>query len=373
LPETAFAAMIPFLDLNKVNAPYQQAIEEAAARVLRSGWYILGNEVEKFEKSFAAYCEAEYCIGVANGLDAITLILMAFAFPKKSEVIVPANTYIASVLPLSFLGLTPVFVEPEELTMLLNPERIAGKITPFTKAIITVDLYGRSCEMDSILNLAKRHNLKVITDAAQSHGAIYQGKKTGNLAHATAFSFYPTKNLGAFGDAGAITTSDKELAEKIRYLRNYGSIIRYQNEYKGMNSRLDEIQAAILNVKLPYLDKENERRRQIASRYLTEINVKNLVLPSADRINEDAWHLFVARHPRRHALIAFLEANGIQTNIHYPLPIHKQHAYQEYQNLKLPLTEKMHNEVFSLPLNPVLTDDEITYIIQTVNQFDYQT
>lgn len=365
--------MIPFLDLSKVNAPYMQAIEEAVARALHSGQYILGNEVEKFEKSFAAYCEAEHCIGTANGLDAITLILKAFAFPERSEIIVPANTYIASVLPLSFLGLTPVFVEPEEVTMLLNPELIAERITPLTKAIITVDLYGRSCEMEPILKLAKSHNLKVITDAAQSHGAMYQGQKTGNLAHATAFSFYPTKNLGALGDAGAITTSNKELAEKIRYLRNYGSIKRYQNGYKGLNSRLDEIQAAILNVKLPYLDKENERRRQIANRYLTEINVKNLVLPPTNNINEDAWHLFVARHPRRHALIAFLEANGIQTDIHYPSPIHKQHAYKEYQNLKLPLTEKMHNEVFSLPLNPTLTDGEITYIIQTVNRFDDQT
>lgn len=365
--------MIPFLDLSKVNAPYMQAIEEAAARVLHSGQYILGNEVRKFEESFAVYCEAEYCIGVANGLDAITLIFMALAFPKKSEVIVPANTYIASVLPLSFLGLTPVFVEPEEVTMLVNPKLTIEKITPLTKAIITVNLYGRSCEMEPILKLAKNHNLKVITDAAQSHGAMYQGKKTGNLAHATAFSFYPTKNLGALGDAGAITTSDKELAEKIRYLRNYGSIKRYQNEYKGINSRLDEIQAAILNVKLPYLDKENERRRQIANRYLTEINVKNLVLPPTDSIHEDAWHLFVARHPRRQALIAFLETNGIETDIHYPSPIHKQHAFKEYQNLKLPITEKMHNEVLSLPLNPVLSDDEVSFIIRTVNQFDNQT
>jgi len=364
--------MIPFLDLNKVNAPYMQAIEEATIRVLHSGQYILGNEVEKFEKAFAAYCEAEFCIGVANGLDAITLIFLALEFPKKSEVIVPANTYIASILPLSFLGLTPVFVEPENVTMLLNPERIIDKITSSTKAILTVDLYGRSCEIEPILKLAKSHNLKVITDAAQSHGAVYQGKKTGNLAHATAFSFYPTKNLGALGDAGAITTSDQELAEKIRYLRNYGSIERYKNKFKGINSRLDEIQAAILNIKLPDLNKGNERRRQIAKRYLTELNVKNLVLPPADRIHEDAWHLFVIRHPNRQALLAFLAANGIQTDIHYPSPIHKQPAYQEYKNLKLHITEKMHNEVLSLPLNPILSDDEVSFIIRTVNQFDFQ-
>ncbi|KAA6440942.1 DegT/DnrJ/EryC1/StrS family aminotransferase [Dyadobacter flavalbus] len=365
--------MIPFLDLKRVNAPYMQAIEEAAIRVLRSGRYVLGNKVDEFEKSFAAYCEAGYCIGTANGLDALTLILKAFEFPEKSEVIVPANTYIATVLPLSFLGLTPVFVEPEEVTMLLNPELIADKITPLTKAVITADLYGRSCEMARILELANGYNLKVITDAAQSHGATYHGKKTGSIAHATAFSFYPTKNLGAFGDAGAIVTPDKELAEKIRYLRNYGSIIRYQNQFQGMNSRLDEIQAAVLNVKLPYLDKENERRRQIASRYLTEIQVKNLILPPADRIQEDAWHLFVVRHPNRTALIAFLEANGIQTDVHYPLPIHKQEAYKEYRNLKLPVTKKIHQEVLSLPLNAVLSDAEVAYIIQTVNRFDDQT
>ncbi|GGC12945.1 DegT/DnrJ/EryC1/StrS family aminotransferase [Dyadobacter sediminis] len=365
--------MIPFLDLERVNAPYMQRIEEAAIRVLRSGRYILGNEVDEFEKSFAAYCEAGYCIGTANGLDALTLILKAFAFPEKSEVIVPANTYIATVLPLSFLGLTPVFVEPEEVTMLLNPELIEDKITPSTKAIITADLYGRSCEMARILELANDYNLKVITDAAQAHGAAYFGKKTGSMAHATAFSFYPTKNLGALGDAGAVVTSDKELAQKIRYLRNYGSALRYQNEYKGMNSRLDEIQAAFLHVKLPYLDKENKRRRQMASRYLTEIQVKNLVLPPTDRIQEDAWHLFVVRHPDRTALIAFLEANGIQTDVHYPLPVHKQEAYKEYKSLKLPVTEKMHQEVLSLPLNPVLTEEELTYIIQTVNRFDAQT
>lgn len=364
--------MIPFLDLNQVNAPYLQAIEDASLRVIRSGWYILGNELKAFEKAFAAYCEAEHCVGTANGLDAITLILLAMDLPKDSEIIVPANTYIASVLPVSYLHLTPVFVEPDPHTMLIDPALIEQAITPRTKAIITVDLYGRSCEIAQILDLAKKHDLKVITDAAQAHGATHAGRKVGTWADATAFSFYPTKNLGALGDAGAITTNDAALAEKIRYLRNYGSVIRYQNEYQGVNSRLDEMQAAILSVKLPYLDAENVRRREIAGRYLQELKCKDLTLPPADRISEDAWHLFVVRHPRRAEFVAFLDARGVQTNVHYPQPIHKQSAYKEFKDLHLPLTEQIHQQVISLPLNPVLTDDEVAYIIETVNQFDLQ-
>lgn len=364
--------MIPFLDLNQVNAPYIQAIEEAATRVVRSGWYILGNELKSFEKSFGDYCGAEHCVGTANGLDAIMLILMAFDLPEGSEVIVPANTYIASVLPVSYRQLTPVFVEPDPRTMLIDPARIEERVTSRTRAIVTVDLYGRSCEMEPILNIARRHNLKVVTDAAQAHGAIYGKHKVGSIADATAFSFYPTKNLGALGDAGAITTNDNGLAEKIRCLRNYGSVIRYRNEYKGVNSRLDEMQAAILNVKLPYLDGENQRRRDIARRYLSELKCEDLILPPTDHIEEDAWHLFVVRHPKRAELIAFLEANGVQTNVHYPQPIHKQHAYKEFKDLHLPLTEQIHEEVISIPLNPVLTDEEVAYIIKTVNQFSCQ-
>ena len=364
--------MIPFLDLNEVNAPYLKAIEEATLRVVRSGWYILGNELKSFENAFAKYCNTAHCVGVANGLDAITLILMAYEFPEDSEVIVPANTYIASVLPVVYLGFKPIFVEPDPVTMLLDPERIAEKISSKTKAIIAVDLYGRVCEMEPIMALARQHGLKVITDAAQAHGAIYKNKKTGCIADATAFSFYPTKNLGALGDAGAITTADEALAERIRYLRNYGSLIRYKNDYQGVNSRLDEIQAAVLSVKLPFLDAENDRRSAIAARYLAEIQVKDLILPPADRIQDDAWHLFVIRHPDRSALVAYLDANGIQTNVHYPLPIHRQKAFEEFSDLQLPITERIHNEVISLPLNAVLTDVEVTYIIQTVNQFDYQ-
>ncbi|WP_031528272.1 DegT/DnrJ/EryC1/StrS family aminotransferase [Dyadobacter crusticola] len=363
--------MIPFLDLNLVNAPYIKAIEEASLRVIRSGWYILGNELKAFEEAFAGYCEAQHCVGVANGLDAITLILKGFDFPPGSEVIVPANTYIASVLPLSYLHLKPVFVEPDWQTMLLDPALIEAAITSETKAIITVDLYGRSCEMDPIMQLAEKYNLKVITDAAQAHGTYYQHKKSGGIAHATAFSFYPTKNLGALGDAGAVVTSDANLAEKIRYLRNYGSLQRYKNDYQGVNSRLDEMQAAILNVKLPYLDAENTTRRQIAKRYLEEINLEGLTLPPADRIQEDSWHLFVVRHRQRQALISYLDSKNIQTNVHYPLPIHKQQAYESLNHLSFPITEQIHREVISLPLNPVLKEDEVTYIIETINQFTF--
>ena len=364
--------MIPFLDLNQINAPYLADIESAAIRVIKSGWYILGNELNTFEKAFANYCGATHCVGVANGLDAITLILKAYDFPKGSEVIVAANTYIASVLPLSFLDLKPVFVEPDINTMLLDPQLIEQKITSNTKAILTVDLYGRSCEMEPILELARRYNLKVITDAAQAHGAGYQGARTGSIADATAFSFYPTKNLGALGDAGAVTTSDPELAEKIKYLRNYGSVQRYKNDFKGVNSRLDEIQAAILSVKLLNLENDNTRRREIAGRYLREIDLAGIILPPADRVQEDAWHLFVVRYPNRSALADYLELKGIQTNIHYPLPIHHQQAYIELSHLDLPITKQIHEQVLSIPLNPVLTDEEVTYIIQTVNQFDSQ-
>jgi dTDP-4-amino-4,6-dideoxygalactose transaminase len=363
--------MIPFLDLNQINAPHLANIEAATLRILRSGWYILGNELKAFEKSFAEYCESNYCIGVANGLDAITLILKAFDFPPGSEIIVPANTYIASVLPVSYLHLTPILVEPDPNTMLLNPDLIENRITEKTRAIITVDLYGRSCEMDRIMEIAIKHDLKVITDAAQAHGAIYNNHKVGSVAHATAFSFYPTKNLGALGDAGAITTSDEKLAEKIAYLRNYGSKERYKNDYQGVNSRLDEIQAAILNVKLPFLDSENRKRKDIAHRYLREIKVKNLVLPPADRVDDDAWHLFVVRYPEREKLVAHLDQAGIQTNIHYPLPIHKQLAYQHLANLSLPITEKIHQEVLSLPLHPMLTDEEVSTIIEAVNNFTF--
>ncbi len=361
--------MIPFLDLSLINRSYQAEIELASLKVLRSGSYIMGQELKAFEKEFANYCESSYAVGVGNGLDAITVILKAYDFPPDSEIIIPANTYIASVLPVSFLGLKPVLVEPDEITMLLDPRLVQKAITGKTKAIITVDLYGKSCDMTALNQLALDYDLKIITDAAQAHGAYYNGKKVGGIANATAFSFYPTKNLGAFGDAGAVTTNDADLAEKIECIRNYGSKVRYVNEYQGFNSRMDEIQAAILSVKLPFLDKENDRRRSIAERYLKEILLDDLSLPPSDSMFSDAWHLFVVRHPYRAQLASFLERRGIQCNVHYPTPIHLQKAYKELNNLKFPITEKIHQQVLSLPLNPTLSDDDINQIISAVNDF----
>lgn len=361
--------MISFLDLGMANAPYQKHIEEAALRVLRSGWYILGKELESFEARFAEYCGSSFCIGVANGLEALELILAAYDFPEGSEVIVPANTYIASVLPVNARNLVPVFVEPDPVSMLIDPSKIEDKITDSTRAILVVHLYGRCCDMDAINSLASKYGLKVFGDAAQAHGATYRGKTAGNLADAEAFSFYPTKNLGALGDAGAITTSDPVLAQKLKVLRNYGSAVKYSSLYQGVNSRLDEIQAAILAAKLPYLGEETARRRQIARRYLDGIKLPGLVLPPSDRVDEDCWHLFVVRVEARDRFVTFLMERGIQTNVHYPIPIHKQKAYSHMNHLSFPLTEEIHDRVVSLPLNLSLMDGEIDYIIQTVNSF----
>jgi dTDP-4-amino-4,6-dideoxygalactose transaminase len=361
--------MIPFLDLKQINAPHQSAIEQAVQKVIQSGWYILGKELLEFEAAFASYCEEKYCVGVANGLDALQLILQAYDFPSGSEVIVPANTYIASVLSIRFLGLTPVWVEPDPGTMLINPALIEEKITNKTKAIMAVHLYGRSCDMTAINAIAKEYNLKVITDAAQAHGARHNGSRQQIVGDAAAFSFYPTKNLGALGDAGAVVTADSELAQKIMYLRNYGSVKKYINEHQGVNSRLDEIQAAVLNAKLPHLDAENIRRQVIATQYLNQITIAQLTLPPNDQITDDVWHLFVVRHPEREKFIHYLDSKGIQTNIHYPIPIHKQKAYQAYHEVSLPITEQIHREVISLPLNTAITDEQIAHIIDTINQF----
>jgi dTDP-4-amino-4,6-dideoxygalactose transaminase len=362
--------MIPFLDLKQINAPHEEAIREALLKVLESGWYVLGKELQLFEEQFAAYCGSDCCVGVANGLDALQLTLQAYDFPPESEIMIPANTYIASILSVSFLKLKPVWIEPDPTTMLIDPDLIEQKITPKTRAILPVHLYGRSCDMTAIRSVAHRYGLKVITDSAQAHGARHRGQKSAILGDASAFSFYPTKNLGALGDAGAVVTSDRALAEKIRYLRNYGSMQKYINTYQGINSRLDEMQAAVLNAKLPHLDAENAYRRQIAHRYLQGITLPDLTLPPADQVEEDVWHLFVVRHPRRDALVNYLTDKGIQTNVHYPLPIHKQEAYREYNQLSLPLTEQIHREVVSLPLNTALTSEQTEYIIRTINQFN---
>ncbi|SOD78051.1 DegT/DnrJ/EryC1/StrS family aminotransferase [Spirosoma fluviale] len=372
--------MIPFLDLRQINAPYSQAIKSAIKRVSESGWYVLGKEVETFENEFAAYCQTTHCVGVANGLEALTLILNAWAFPAKSEVIVASNAYIASVLSITHAGLTPVFVEPDPHTYLLDPLRIEAAITDNTRAILVVHLYGRCCDMEAINKLARRYNLNVLEDAAQAHGATYAGsqlnmphRKAGNLGDAAGWSFYPTKNLGALGDAGAITTNDGALAERLRALRNYGSGHKYINDYLGFNSRLDEIQAAVLSAKLPALPETNDRRKVLAKRYLTGIRNPDVVLPPADQLELDAWHLFVIQHPRRDELRTYLLEQGIGTDIHYPIPPHHQQAYAAFAHLSLPIAEQLHRNSLSLPLNPALTDHEADFIIETINLMSKRT
>lgn len=365
--------MIPHLDLKQLNRPYQAEIAEAMQRVAESGWYVLGKEVASFEQQWADYCGVSHCIGVANGLNALELIFKAFDFPDGSEVIVPANTYIASILSVTGLGMKPVWVEPDLNTYNIDPRKIEAKITPKTKAILVVHLYGKCCTMKPIWELAQKYDLKIVEDAAQAHGATYGGLKAGNLSDAAAFSFYPTKNLGALGDAGAVTTNNPELAHKIAALRNYGSTIKYYNDHVGTNSRLDEMQAAILNVKLGHLNVENQRRRELARYFLTEIKNPDVVLPTIKTLYEDSWHLFVVRHPNREQFIDYLMDNGIQATVHYPVPPHKQRAYEEYNHLSLPITEQIHNEVVSLPLNPSLTNEEAAYIVQTINQFVFQS
>ncbi|GAB3492898.1 DegT/DnrJ/EryC1/StrS family aminotransferase [Spirosoma knui] len=360
--------MIPFLDLKRVNEPYESAIREAIEGVVQSGWYVLGREVERFEAQFAHYCGVDHCIGVANGLDALTLVLRAWDFPAGSEILVPSNTYIASVLSITQAGLTPVFVEPDPATYVLDHECIEQAITSRTKAILPVHLYGRCCDMEPINAIAQAYDLKVLEDAAQAHGATYRGKRSGSLGDAAGWSFYPSKNLGALGDAGAITTNDQALAERLRALRNYGSAQKYRNRYAGVNSRLDEVQAAILSAKLQGLDGANERRRQIVGRYIAGIKNPAITLPPTDQLEQDGWHLFVIRHPERDAFRTYMGDQGISTDVHYPIPLHHQQAYAHYRHLSLPIAEQLHREVVSLPLNTVLTDADVDYIIQMINQ-----
>lgn len=363
--------MIKFLDLHKVNDRFRGEIDAAVKRVLDSGWYLLGKEVEQFEADFASYCGTKHCIGVANGLDALNLIIKAYGFGPGDEIIVPANTYIASILAISENGCTPVLVEPDWNTRLIDVDKIEAAVTPKTKAIMVVHLYGRAVEMEKVWEVAKKYNLKVIEDSAQSHGAKYQGKRCGNLGDASGFSFYPGKNLGCLGDGGAVTTNDDALAIKIRAIRNYGSDYKYHHIYKGTNSRLDEIQAAFLGVKLPHLDEDNAKRRAIAERYIKEIKNPLIETPQLPANPEGhVWHVFGVTCPERDRLLKYLEDNGIQTNIHYPTPPHKQVAYKELSGLSLPITEKMHREILSLPMSPVMTDDEFGEVIRVVNLFE---
>lgn len=355
---------IPFLDLKSPYLELKEELDTAYRRVMESGWYILGEEVEAFEAEFAAYCGAKYCIAVGNGLEALHLIIRAMGIGPGDEVIVPANTYIATWLAVSYAGATPVPVEPDEKTCNINPDLIELAITSRTKAILPVHLYGQPADMDPINSIAKKYNLKVIEDGAQAHGARYKGKRTGNLADAAGFSFYPGKNLGAFGDGGAVTTNNTELADKIRILRNYGSKVKYENETKGFNSRLDEMQAAFLRVKLAKLDEWNRRRSNIAEFYLKELaEGPGLILPHVPDWCEPAWHLFVIRHPRRDHLQKKLQAAGVSTMIHYPIPPHQSDAYaKDFRLGKYPLSECIAKTVLSLPIGPHLTDNHVEII-----------
>ena len=361
--------LIPFLSLKSTNQIYVPQISKIVSEILNQGWYILGERLLQFESEFAQYCGVKHCIGVANGLDALTILLKSSEFPPNSEILVPANSYIATILSVSNANFTPIPIEPLLDNYLIDYQAIKKAITPKTKAILVTHLYGKCCEMNVINELAHEHNLKVFEDAAQAHGATYRGRKAGNLSDGAGFSFYPSKNLGAMGDAGAITTNDDAFAERIRALRNYGSNAKYVFDYQGYNSRMDEIQAAILSIKLPNLEADNLYRRQLAERYLTEITNPKIMLPPSDSIENDAWHLFVIRVKDRDKFRLFMSEKGVGTDVHYPIAPHKQLAYKEWIELYLPITEKIHQEVVSLPLNNALTAQEISYIIQYVNQF----
>ena len=369
--------MIPFLDLQSINAQYRAELIEACTRVIDSGWYIGGNELSQFEENFAAYCGTQYCVGVANGLDALILTLRAWIelgrLKAGDEIVVPANTYIASILAISANHLTPVLVEPDTYTCNIDPKKIEAAITSKTRAILPVHLYGQIADMPAIMGMAEKYNLLVLEDSAQAHGASIAGKKVGSWGHASGFSFYPGKNLGALGDAGAITTNDAELAHMLKALRNYGSHEKYKNLVQGVNSRLDEIQAAMLNVKLKYLDQEIQHRRNLAKLYLNGIKNPLVQLPLTD-INAEAyeqhvWHLFVVRTQYREALQKYLIDHGIQTLIHYPIPPHKQQAYKEWNELSYPLTEAIHKDVLSLPIGPTLSMQDAEKIIACINHW----
>jgi dTDP-4-amino-4,6-dideoxygalactose transaminase len=371
--------VIPFLDLKAINSEYRAELVDAATRVIDSGWYIQGAEVKAFEQEFAAYCGTQHCIGVANGLDALILTLRAWKelgkLKEGDEVIVPANTYIASILAITENRLVPVLVEPDERTYNLCPVKTAAAVTQKTRVILAVHLYGQLAPMPEILALAKAHNLLVLEDSAQAHGAIMNGKKAGSWGDASGFSFYPGKNLGALGDAGAVTTNDEELASTIRALGNYGSHKKYENRYQGVNSRLDEMQAAMLSVKLKHLDSEIIHRRKVAEAYIQGIINHLVTLPiqqsklGTHNYESHVWHVFVIRCERREALQNHLAAQGIQTLIHYPIPPHQQQAYSEWNTQSFPVSELIHSQVLSLPIGPTIMDKEVAAVIAACNNF----
>lgn len=369
--------MIKFLDLQKINAQYADELKQAAADVIDSGWYLLGNYVKQFESDLQSFNDAQNAIAVGNGLDALRLIFKAYVelgtMSPGDEVIVPANTYIASILAISDNNLKPILVEPDINTYNIDITKIEAAITPHTKAIMVVHLYGKVCWSAELESLAKRHNLKIIEDNAQAIGAVWNGTRTGSLGDAAGFSFYPGKNLGALGDSGAVTTKDENLANAIRAIANYGSQQKYVNKYQGLNSRIDEMQAAFLSIKLKYIDNENAIRREHAKLYLELIKNPRIILP--ETLNntlslEHVWHLFVVRAQNREKLMRFLYENNIQTLIHYPIPPHKQEAYKEMNNYSFPITEKIHNEVVSLPISPVQTLEDTKRICSVINQYD---
>ena len=364
--------MIEYLDLKRINNSFEPELSDSLSKVSHSGWYLFGSEVKNFETEFSKYCGVKHCVGVGNGLDALTLIFMSYINMGKlkvgDEVIVPANTYIASILSILRAGLKPVLCEPEWETCNINPLEIEKSITEHTKAVMVVHLYGRLCKMNAICEICHKHKLLLVEDCAQSHGCIGEnGKRAGNFGDAAGFSFYPGKNLGALGDGGAITTNDDILANMVRMLANYGSSEKYVHPYIGINSRLDELQAAVLRIKLPRLDEDNERRRYIADRYIKGIKNSKIILPTDEKSH--VYHIFTLFTSDRNDLKKYLEKNGVQTLIHYPIPPHQQGALREYSHLTFPITERIHGEELSLPISPLMTEEEIDTVIKLLNDY----
>ncbi|WP_266182592.1 DegT/DnrJ/EryC1/StrS family aminotransferase [Dyella humicola] len=364
---------VPFLNVRELNARYADELKAAAARVIDSGWYILGEEVAAFEREFAAYCGVRHAVGVGNGLDALSLILRGYkelgAMEEGDEILVPGNTFIASYLAITENRLVPIPVEPDPATFNIDPVRLKDAIGPRTRAIMAVHLYGQLADMPGLAAVAKQHGLLLIEDAAQAHGATSKGRKAGSFGDAAGFSFFPTKNLGALGDGGAVVTDDAGLAARVAALRNYGSDVKYHHPYRGVNSRLDEMQAALLRVKLKYLDEDIQKRRQVARRYRDAIRQPDILLPEVAHEEQHAWHLFVVRSSHRDALQHHLQARGIQSQVHYPVPPHQQPAYAMLQGVHLPLTDRLHREVLSLPMGPTLPGDAVEQVIQACQVF----
>ena len=362
--------MVEYENLNKVNKPFEEGYKNFLCEFLNKGFYILGEQVELFEKEFAAYCGSKYCVGVASGLDALFLSIKALNIPEGSEIIVPSNTYIATILSIINARCRPVLAEPALSTYNIAPDEIEKKISEKTRAIVVVHLYGRSCEMDAICEIAARHNLPVIEDCAQAHGAVYKNKKVGSWGRLGAFSFYPTKNLGALGDGGGITTDDEELAIKLRALRNYGSKKKYYNEYIGVNSRLDELQAGFLRIKLRHLNEMNEHKISLAKEYHSYIKNENIVLPAEDKNGKAVFHIFNIRTDKRDELKTFLLSNGIKSEIHYPVAPHLQRGYKSFfAGEKYPLSETIHATTLSLPVSSFHTEEDVQYVSEIINLF----